>query len=443
MSAAPHQPHQDDTGFEAPIPAPRRRWHRRPVLALAATASVAVLLVGLVASGGAASDPRLLVVDEDGAVSLVDAATGETGYTVAGATPTPDRSTLLTTSPTEDGTELSTRDAASGQVTGRTSLPVPDLTVRTVSPRGGAVALLPGDPGPGLYDPQPRARTSLTVAYTDDRPARTYDLEGNIEPEIFSLTEDALFVLSFVPPEAPNGYLVQRLDLATAELTDTGAPQADLNRKMSGRARAQALHPEGTHLYTLYTQTDGPVPDPTGEEDRWAFIHVINLAEQTSFCIFLDRPVGTGEEAAIGFGIAPDGRWLYVADSSTSTLTRVDAINLTAEPPRHLEQLRPDDQAAAVTVADDGAVYVATSGTLLQVDPETLEPVEAWSFPLPIDGLAAYGQQLRIASGGSVTLLDLATGEEEGVIRAPAGGQLQLLGPPAGQATRFPVECAC
>lgn len=442
MSATPTLP--DPPAFEAPVAA-RSRWRSRPRSVMIGIASVVVLVVGVVAGTGGAADPRLLVVDADGAVSLIDAVTGETGYTVAGATPTPDRSTLLTTSTAAGGTELTTRDAANGQVTGRTSLPVDDLTVRTVSPDGGAVALLPGDPGPGLYDPEPRERTSITVAYTDQRPARTYDLKGNIEPEIFSLDEDALFVLSFVPPSAPDGYLVQRLDLLTGELTDTGAPQADLNPRMSGRARAQALHPDGTHLYTLYTtRSDEPVVDPDGEEDRWAFIHVIDLEEQTSFCIFLQRPVGTGDEAAIGFGIAPDGRWLYVADSSTSTLTRVDAIALTAEAPRHLEQLRPSDDAAAVAVARDGTVYVATGTVLLEVDAASLEPIEAWSFhPDTVDGLAAVDEQLRVAVDGQVILIDRATGAEEGVIRAPAGGQLQLLGPPAGQAMRFPVECAC
>lgn len=428
------------TPFEPPI-ADGPRW-RTPRVLLAVLAATAVALVTVLATSGSAVDPRLLVVDEDGAVSLVDAATGETGYTVAGATPTPDRSTLLTTTPTEEGTRLATRDAADGQVTGLTDLPLPDLAVRTVSPQGGAVALLPGDPGEGLYDPQPRERTSVTVAYTDERPSRTYDLAGNIEPEMFSVAEDALFVLSFVPPTDPDGYLVQRLDLATGELTETGAPQADLNPKMSGRARAQALHPDGTHLYTLYTQTEEPVVDPTGEEDRWAFIHVIDLAAQTSFCIFLEQPVGTGDQAAIGFGIAPDGRWLYVADSSTSTLTRVDAVALTAETPRHLAQLRPSDH-TAVAVAEDGVVYVAAGSIVLEVDQTTLDPVEAWAFPDPVDGLATHAGQLRIATDGSVTLVDRRSREEEGVIRAPAGGQLRLLGPPSGQATRFPVECAC
>lgn len=448
MSTPPSQPierpaaEHDRNEFQPPVASPAGRVRRR-LLTLTAVTAITVVVVALVAASGGVADPRMLVVDDDGTVALVDATTGEVAYRVAGATPTPDRSTLLTTSPSERGTELATRDAASGQVTGRTTLESADLSVRTVSPRGGAIALMPGEPGEGIYDPQPRERTQLTVAYTDDRPARTYDLDGNIEPEMFSLAEDALFVLSFVPPNAPDGYIVQRLDLASGELTETGSPQADLNPKMSGRARAQVLHPEGTHLYTLYTQTEEPVVDPTGEEDRWAFIHVIDLQEQTSFCIFLDRPVGTGDQAAIGFGITPDGRTLYVADSSTSTLTRVDAIELTAEPPRHLPQLRPSTNAAAVAVAADGSLYVASSNVVMEVDAASLEALDAWYSEDPVDGLAAMGEELQIAAGGSVVLIDRATKQEVGVINAPRDGQLRLLGPPSGQATRFPVECAC
>lgn len=100
MSATPTLP--DPPAFEAPVEA-RSRWRSRPRSVMIGIASVVVLVVGVVAGTGGAADPRLLVVDADGAVSLIDAVTGETGYTVAGATPTPDRSTLLTTSTAAGG----------------------------------------------------------------------------------------------------------------------------------------------------------------------------------------------------------------------------------------------------------------------------------------------------------------------------------------------------
>lgn len=445
----------EDPGTAADFASPRRRGNRvdttsatvnRPLALALAFLALAALAVWLLIVSRGVDDPRMLVVDEEGAVSLLDVASGDTLYTLPGAVATPDRSTLLTAWPDGDATVLSTRDAADGKVTGRTTLQG-DLEIRTVSPRGGAVALLPEGTRGDLYLPEPRVNTRLTVAYTDGRPARTYELDGNIEPEMFSLAEDALFVLSFDPPTDPAGYTVQRLDLASGALTDTAAPQVGLNPKMAGKARAQVLHPDGTFLYTLYTLTDAPVKDPAavtqGGDDRWAFIHVINLDEQWSYCIFLEQPVGTGEEAAIGFGIAPDGQTLYVADSSTSTLTEVDPVGLTAESPQHIDQLLPDATAAAVAVAPDGALYLGSAHTVLQVDPTTFEVLRAWVVEGPVDGLAVDGDDLRVAFDGQVILIDRGTGTETGVLRAPRDGQLKLLGPPAGNATSFPVECAC
>lgn len=421
------------------------RPRRQILIPLVMLALVAFLV--LAARWTTDPDARMLVVDEEGAVSLVDGTTGETAYTLSGAVPTPDRSTLLTAWPDGGDTILSTRDAANGAVTGRTTLPG-NLSIRTVSPEGGAVALLAGDAGGDLYLPEPRSSTSLTVAYTDDRPSQTYDLPGNIEPEMFSLAEDALFVLSFDPPMEPTGYTVQRLDLGTGELSDTASPQVGLNPKMAGKARAQAMHPDGTFLYTLYTLTDGPIQDPTaatdgqGGEDRWAFIHVINLDEQWSYCIFLERPVGTGDEAGIGLTIAPDGQTLYVADSSTSTLTEVDPIGLTAQAPRPVPELDSNDR-AEISVAPDGTIYLATGAFVKAFDPVALDLTDAWAFASDVDGLAVQGDELRAAVDGEVTLINRLTGRETGVLQAPRNGQLRLLGPPAGNATNFPVECVC
>jgi len=42
-----------------------------------------------------------------------------------------------------------------------------------------------------------------------------------------------------------------------------------------------------------------------------------------------------------------------------------------------------------------------------------------------------------------VALVDLATGREVGTLRAPGGGGVDLLGPPGGSTSQFPLECAC
>ena len=395
-------------------------------------------------------DDRILVVGQDGAISLLDPETGEAVLEVPDATATPDRSALLTTDSNDGTTTLQSHDPVTGEVTGSTQLDG-ELTVRTVSPQGGAVALMPGAKDAQLYEPEPRERTSLTVSYLDDRVARTYDLDGNIEPEMFSFDEDGLFVLQFEPPLEPTSYVVRRLDLATGEVTDTESDQVELTSKMRGKARAQVLHPDGTYLFTLYTlpNTGEPVYDvaAAGGAARYAFVHVINLKEEWSFCIFLPTPIGTVNEASVGMGISPDGRELIVADPSTSKVARIDTESLVVRDTVTVDKLRDNAAKAAIAVADGGAVFVATGPSLFELDPETLQASFAWglSTPGPITGLSlsATGSQLRVAGDGAITLVDRATRQETGVLYAPGRGTVTLLGSPRGSVTEFPLECAC
>ena len=398
------------------------------------------LVAGAIAVGVAMAKPgdddRVLVVDAAGAVSLLEPVSSAAAYTVSEAVPTHDRSALLTTRAGASGTVLETRDPQTGEVTGSTPLDQRDLVVRTVSPRNGAVALMPGPRPEGLYTPTPRTSTTITVAYLDDRPARTYVFEGNLEPEMFSLDETKLFVLEFVPADAPTGYVVRVVDLATAAVTDTESPQVELNPQMRGRARAQALHPDGTFLYTLYTVAEG--------NDRSAFVHVINLDEEWSFCVFLPAPVGTVNEATVGMGLAPDGSTLYVADAATSAIARVDTAALTVADVAIVSGFPDSGVAPSVAIADD-AVYLGSTNQITELQAAGFSLVAAWSHTTAVTGLSVSeaGDVLRIAGGGRITLLDRVTRSEVGVLRAPSGTEVQLLGPPAGSVTQIPLECAC
>lgn len=428
----------------------RRGVRRRTLLLVAAAITGALVAVAgaWTALSGGAVDDRLLIVDEAGAISLVDPGSGATTYSVPDAFAVPDRSALLTTRPQGPSTVLESRDPTTGQVTGTTTLDG-ELSVRTVSPRGGAVALLPGPRPRELYLPEPRTSTAITVSFTDDRPAQSFDLAGNYEPEMFSLDETTLFLLEFTPPAEPDGYHVRQLDLATGEVSDTGAPAVELNEKMRGKARAQVLHPEGRFLYTLYTMPTeaGPVHDveAPGDQERWAFVHVINLDEQWSHCIFLPLPIGTVDEASVGMGLAPDGRTLYVADASTSTVATIDAEDLTVTGSTHVEQLRESGEQPAVAVAGDGTLYLASGPIVVELAGDSLEPVAALTHPLTIAGLSvsATGDQLRIGTNEGISIVDRATREEVAVLTPPGGGTAALLGPPQGSVTQFPVECAC
>jgi len=443
------EPKQEERQLATAPDGGRKRWWSRTAIAPLALLASAVAVGGWLLTRSDPADDRLLVVDEAGAISLLDPETGEASFEVPGATATPDRSALLTTETTGDDTVLESRDPVTGSVTGSTTLDTGELTVRTVSPQGQAVALMPGPRGEGIYEPEPRARTSLTVSYLDDRASRTYDLAGNIEPEIFSYDETGLYVLEFVPPTEPDSYYVRRLDLATATMTDTGAPQVGLNPKMRGKARASVLHPEGDQLFTLYTlpQTGDPVFDPQagGDSPLHAFIHVIDLKEDSSYCIFLPAPIGTGDEATVGMGISPDGDEVIVADPSTSTLARVDTAELAVIETVEVEKLRGSGAKAAVAMAENGSVYIGSGPMLLELATPRLQASRVWSQEATISGLSlsASGGEIRVGGGGAITLIDRSTGAEKAVLEAPGRGTVTLLGPPRGSVTEFPLECAC
>jgi YVTN family beta-propeller protein len=419
----------------------------------------AIVLVGGASAGWAvvapgatprSVDDRVLLRDADGSVSLVDPETGAAVYEVAGAVVAPDRSTLLTADPAGDGdTVVRSLDPQTGDATGETTVSG-RLEVRTVSPDGDAVALLPPRTVEGLYVPEPRETTALTVAYTDARPAQVFSLAGNFEPEAFALDESVLFLLEFTPPLAPVDYRVRQLDLATGVVGDVQSPDVDLDPTMRGTARAQVLHPDGTFLSTVYTIGSDLEPahsvDAAGEHtSHRAFVHVIDLVHSTATCVFLPSPIGDVDEADIGIGASPDGAHVYVADPTTSTVVRIDTAALAVDQVVPVPQLRPTGAQAVVAVAPDGPVFTAVGSTVLQLDASTLAATAVWGNQRDVTGLAvsADGTQLRVAGGGQVALVDLATGQEVGTLRAPGGGNVDLLGPPAGSTSQFPLECAC
>jgi hypothetical protein len=151
---------------------PRRDQGRRRILGAAVVVLAVAATATWVTVRSDAAEDRILVVDEDGAVSLLDPETGESLYEVSGATATPDRSALLTTESTDGKTLLQSRDPVTGAVTGTTMLDG-DLTVRTVSPKGGAVALMPGPKGVGLYEAGAGAPSSPSPTSTTGRRAPT------------------------------------------------------------------------------------------------------------------------------------------------------------------------------------------------------------------------------------------------------------------------------
>jgi hypothetical protein len=84
-----------------------------------------------------------------------------------------------------------------------------------VSATGTLVALT----AEGSHRPAGRERTTIVVADSSGaRPAREFDLAGNFEPEAFSADDAYLFVLEYLPANAPEHYRVRRVELATGQV---------------------------------------------------------------------------------------------------------------------------------------------------------------------------------------------------------------------------------
>ena len=77
----------------------------------------------------------------------------------------------------------------------------------------------------------------MIVRRGDPEP-QVLSVPGNVEPEAFSLSGDALFVIDFVPPLAPERYRVARLDLARGPVDDVRSNEEELQEPMRGTARA-------------------------------------------------------------------------------------------------------------------------------------------------------------------------------------------------------------
>ena len=146
---------------------------------------------------------------------------------------------------------------------------------------------------------------------------RSYLVQGNVEPEAFSLSTRSLFVIEFMPPTAPDRYRVARIDLpaATERSKRRGRGYEDeLQEPMRGTARAQAIAPDGRRLYTLYTR------DATATEPAESFVHVLDLENERANCV--DLPPEFAVEPLGAVAVSPSGTRLYVVAPAAACARR-------------------------------------------------------------------------------------------------------------------------
>jgi len=439
-----------DSSTESP-PTKSVTFLRRRIV-LGAVAAVVILASAAAAFGLSRPPAPVLVSDGEGRLSLINVDTGEPAYTVNDAVRAPAGSKILRAEEEGEATEVEVLSPESGEVVASTRIEG-SLTIRAVSPFGGAVALMaPRPKTTDLYVPEPREQTLVTVVWSEEREPRTYTLEGNFEPETFSADEETLFLLEFYPPTDPDRYFVRQLDLASGEISDVETPDQELgielNPEMRGHARAQAMAPDGSFLFSLYTigKGEAAVHDPNDPEtDRWAFVHTLNLEEKWSHCIFLPLPFGTESEAALSLGISGDGKHLFVIDAATESVARIDARRLEVETVEQIPGLY-SAQARPVAVGPE-VVYIGMGDSVLEMGSDTLIPnaafvVSTGNGSLGVRGLelAPDGRTLRVAHGSSISVLDMPSERVIATLTTPEGDADSFLGDPVGDRIDLSLE---
>jgi hypothetical protein len=332
--------------------------------------------------------PELLYLGSATGITALAPARGHVRFQETGAVPSRDWSVLYATSNEGLSTVLHTLDPNTGEELAHRTLPGA-FTVRAVSEDGAMVALTP--PGGDTYHPAGKDPSRIVIVRRGDPELQVLDVPGNVEPEAFSLSGDALFVIDFVPPLAPERYRVARLDLTRGTVDDVRSKEEELQEPMRGTARAQTVAPDGRRLYTLYTR------DATADEPAEAFVHVLDLDAETASCVDLPAEFATDPLGAVA--VTPSGSRLFVYSPAAGALAELDT--------RTLEVSRSTTVAPPLGTAPSSARATATESTLY---------------------LSVYDRN------AAVTLDDLAAGDW-----TPAPGEIAGIEPATGDSTLYVV----
>lgn len=407
----------------------------------AARIVLVVVVLAAVACGEAPDQPSaaedlLYLEGAEGIAVLAAGAQPEAKPAATAGVPSTDWTSVVTADAYRLATHVEARDARTGKPQWERSIDGPKLDLRVVSREAEMVALLPRK---GHYL-QGRTRTTLVVTGRDTEP-RTIELDGNYEPEAFSNDGGSLFVLEYLPPQAPNSYRVRRLDLATEQVLGVYSVDAELQERMRGTARIQSMSPDGTYLYTLYT-TGGGRFGP-----RRAFVHVLNLDELWAHCIDLPPEFGKLREAQIALTVTPDSGRLYVNDVGSGAMAEVDTKSLEILKTSEQPVLTSGYQPLGVHDGHD-TLYLARGPFLSAIDTRTLEQRDEWTMPGRIKGVqvSTDAKKVYVALGTEVVTLDAATLDELERADPPGVGRIQRMGRGMRSIQAPPLDklsCAC
>lgn len=386
----------------------------------------AVLMLGVVltACGQASSSPStpppppddVLFVPTGSGLDVLSAANGEQVASAPGGVASPDFSTLVSTEPHDGSTLVSWMDAGGAELT-RTVVPG-EVSARVVSPDATVAALTEGAHGSSPYVAEPRSRTRVVVV-NDRGDVRDLDLGGNFEPEAFSTDGSTLFLLEYIPAEAPTRYRVRQLLLDKEIVLPIGRLKTAAPDQMQGTGRAQVQSRFGGELYTLYTQQSSAGHDTGAFAGQHAFVHLLNLADSWTHCIDLPHTFGHGNATASALALTPDETHLFVVDWTSGVVADAEPARRKVVRSNHVSFGSPDEQTFAQ--ATSSRLYVAGGSEIVVLDNDSLEVVDRWPMGSEITGLALTddGSLLYVSQDAGITALDSATGDEAHHVETP------------------------
>ena len=355
----------------------------------------------------------------DGTV-IVGSSSGAVLSSAEGQVAAPDGSRLYSTTRRDGSSVLEARDSSTGDLLSTTDLGG-RLDVRAASLSGRAVALMPPLPA-GVDSGYALPRTHTTIVVTDptEGATRRYRLKGNFEPEAFSVDDTRLFLIQYLPAEAPRAYRVTFLRLLNGKVEPVFGRFKTPPERMPGIRLAQVFDPTSEQLYTLYTNRaaehyhDGWADASYGDREV-SFVHVLNLRQGWAYCAGLPRSLWGQPAKAQAMAPSPDGRFLYVVDSMRGLVAELNtrSLKITRSERIDLGPLEHGRTSARMS-ADGSTLYVGVGGSAVsRIDVETFELLGRWPLPGDVTGLALSddGARLYAALGDSLAVVDTGTGD--------------------------------
>jgi hypothetical protein len=316
----------------------------------------------------------------------------------------------------DDATTLEWVELATGAVTASRRVE-PGLQIAATDPAGHLVALVTRPTGHTEGAIAPSRTTSVVVVVDDAGMEHRVELAGNYVPEAFANFFDpetptlpgGVFLLEYLPPEAPSHYRVRVLDTTTDQLTvplNLRDKTQQLDEQMAGVSRTQVVAERDGLLFTLYR---GENPDGS----TYAFVHTLGFANGVWCLVVPDEMSLATEPGAIA---ADDGTRSLLVASANGSVGRFDiarVLDPAQEPTMSTVVAIAGAGGAVVPAITAGAdhVWVAHGGRITGLDPLTLDVRTelTWDRPIAsIDELA--GGALLIAGAQRIAMLDPVSG---------------------------------